>query len=136
MENESTIPAEATTPQVAETSVEATPAPIYATIDDFAKIEIRIGTILTVDYIEGADKLLRLTIDFGEAEPRQILSGIRKYYTPEELVGKQCPFVVNLAPRTMKGLTSYGMILAARTGDDKLALLHTNIPTDVGAHVG
>jgi methionyl-tRNA synthetase len=123
-------------PVVDTQAIEVATAPAYATIDDFAKIEIKIGTILTVDYIEGADKLLRLTIDFGEAEPRQILSGIRKYYTPEELVGKQCPFVVNLAPRTMKGLTSYGMILAARTGDDQLALLHPNIPTDVGAHVG
>ncbi|HXK37733.1 MAG TPA: methionine--tRNA ligase subunit beta [Candidatus Paceibacterota bacterium] len=132
-ENPSTSTEQGTAPQVA---LEVAPAPVYATIDDFAKIEIKIGTILTAEFIEGADKLLRLTIDFGEAEPRQILSGIRKYYTPEELVGKQCPFVVNLAPRTMKGLTSYGMILAARTGDDKLALLHPNIPTDVGAHVG
>lgn len=135
MENETPV---TTTPtgEAPAITAEVTPTPVYATIDDFAKIEIKIGTILTVDYIEGADKLLRLTIDFGEAEPRQILSGIRKYYTPEELIGKQCPFVVNLAPRTMKGLTSYGMILAARTGDDKLALLHPNIPTDVGAHVG
>lgn len=135
MENE--IPStQAQAPEAIVAELETTPAPVYASIDDFAKIEIKIGTILTVDYIDGADKLLKLTIDFGEAEPRQILSGIRKYYTPEELIGKQCPFVVNLAPRTMKGLTSYGMILAARTGDDKLALLHPNIPTDVGAHVG
>jgi methionyl-tRNA synthetase len=135
MENETPV---TTTPEGEAVVVaqETAPAPVYATIEDFAKIEIKIGTILTVDYIEGADKLLRLTIDFGEGEPRQILSGIRKYYTPEQLIGKQCPFVVNLAPRTMKGLTSYGMILAARTGDDQLALLHPNIPTDVGAHVG
>lgn len=136
MENEATTITPVITPEATPTKAEVAPAPIFATIDDFAKIEIKIGTILTVDYIEGADKLLRLTIDFGEGEPRQILSGIRKYYTPEELIGKQCPFVVNLAPRTMKGLTSYGMILAARTGDDKLALLHPNISTDVGAHVG
>lgn len=136
MENDSTTPPLSTSSEVSAQAPETVAAPVYATIDDFAKIEIKIGTILTVDYIEGADKLLRLTIDFGEEEPRQILSGIRKYYTPEELIGKQCPFVVNLAPRTMKGLTSYGMILAARTGDDKLALLHPNIPTDVGAHVG
>ena len=112
------------------------PEPTYATVDDFDKIDIQIGTIKTAEYIEGADKLLRLTVDFGEAEPRQILSGIRKYYTPEELIGKQCPFVTNLAPRTMKGLTSYGMILAARTGDDKLALLHPNIECDPGVHAG
>ncbi len=111
-------------------------APVYATIDDFSKIEIKIGTIKTAEYIEGSDKLLRLTVDFGESEPRQILSGIRKYYELDYLVGKQCPFVTNLAPRTMKGLTSYGMILAARTGDDELALLHPNIDTDAGAQIG
>ncbi len=122
-----------TTPEVQEEKI---PEPVYATIDDFAKIEIKIGTILTAEFIEGADKLLRLTVDFNEGEPRQILSGIRKYYTPEELIGKQCPFVTNLAPRTMKGLTSYGMILAARTGDDQLALLHPNIPCDPGVHAG
>ncbi len=136
MENEATTQAQPTSPEVAAPAAETPIQPVYATIDDFAKIEIRVGTILTVDFIEGADKLLRLTVDFGEKEPRQILSGIRMYYTPEQLIGKQCPFVVNLAPRTMKGLTSYGMILAARTGDDKLALFHPNIPTDVGAHVG
>ncbi len=132
MENEvsnNEVPA----PIVEETK---TPEPVFATIDDFAKIEIKIGTIKTVDFIDGSDKLLRLTVDFGEEEPRQILSGIKKYYTPEYLIGKQCPFVTNLAPRSMKGLVSYGMILAARTGDDELALLHPNISTDIGAHVG
>ncbi len=123
-----------TTPPVVE-EVKA-PEPVYATIDDFAKIEIKIGTIKTAEYIEGSDKLLRLTVDFGEAEPRQILSGIKKYYELDYLIGKQCPFVTNLAPRSMKGLVSYGMILAARTGDDELALLHPNIITDIGAHVG
>lgn len=133
MENETTTQAEA---PAATPVVEAVAAPVYATIDDFAKIEIKIGTILTAEFIEGADKLLKLTVDFGESEPRQILSGIRKYYAPETLVGKQCPFVTNLAPRTMKGLTSYGMILASRTGDDQLALFHPNIVADNGAHVG
>lgn len=110
--------------------------PVFATIDDFAKIEIKIGTIKTAEYIEGSDKLLRLTVDFGESEPRQILSGIRKYYELEQLIGKQCPFVTNLEPRKMKGLYSNGMILASRTGEDGLALLHPNIETDNGAIVG
>lgn len=135
MENEVTnIEPTSEAPVVAEEVKEE--KPVYATIDDFAKIEIKVGTILTAEFIEGADKLLRLTVDFGEAEPRQILSGIRMYYQPEELIGKQCPFVTNLAPRKMKGLESFGMILAARTGDDKLALFHPNIKTDNGAHVG
>jgi methionyl-tRNA synthetase len=119
-----------------EEIVEKKEEQVFATIDDFAKIEIKIGTILTAEYIEGSDKLLRLTVDFAEAEPRQILSGIRKYYEPETLIGKQCPFVINLEPRKMRGLYSNGMILAARTGEDGLALLHPNIVTDNGAHVG
>lgn len=95
-----------------------------ATVDDFHAIEMKVGTIKTAEYIEGADKLLKLTVDFGEAEPRQILSGIRQYYEPEQLVGKQCPFVTNLEPRTLRGLTSYGMILAVGVEGGGAVLLH------------
>ena len=84
-----------------------------ATIDEFHVIKIQIGTIKTAEYIEGADKLLKLSVDFGESTPMQILSGIREYYQPEDLIGRQCPFVTNLEPRTLRGLMSYGMILAA-----------------------
>ena len=92
--------------------------------DDFAKIEISVGTILSVEVVPDADKLLRLEVDFAEETPRQILSGIREYFEdPQVLVGRQCPFVTNLAPRTIRGLESNGMILAASTIDD-LALLH------------
>jgi methionyl-tRNA synthetase len=121
------------------------------TIDDFVKIEMKIGTILVAEYIEGADKLLRLEVDFGPAavstieftgtlnsgedaldapkeevpevrDIRQILSGIREYYEPEQLIGKQCPFVTNLAPRKMRGLESHGMILAVGM-ENSIALL-------------
>jgi methionyl-tRNA synthetase len=95
-----------------------------ATIDDFHKIEMKIGKILVAEYIEGADKLLRLEVDFGEEKPRQILSGIREYYAPEDLVGKHCPFVTNLEPRTLRGLESNGMILAVKTEDGGAVLLH------------
>jgi methionyl-tRNA synthetase len=95
-----------------------------ATIDEFHAIEMKVGTIKTAEYIEGADKLLRLTVDFGEAEPRQILSGIREYYQPEQLVGKQCPFVTNLPPRTLRGFTSSGMILAVGLAEGGAVLLH------------
>ena len=95
-----------------------------ATIDDFQAIEMKVGTILVAEYIEGADKLLRLEVDFGEEKPRQILSGIREYYQPEDLIGKRCPFVTNLAPRTLRGLESNGMILAVKTEDGGVALLH------------
>lgn len=81
--------------------------------DDFAKLEIVIGEILSAETIEGADKLLKLMVSVGEETPRQILSGIREFYPDEQvLVGKKCPFLINLAPRTIRGLESQGMILA------------------------
>ena len=95
-----------------------------ATVDDFHKIEMKIGTIMKAEFIEGADKLLRLEVDFGEGERRQILSGIREYYAPEELIGKQCPFVTNLEPRKLRGLESNGMILAVKTEEGGAVLLH------------
>lgn len=103
--------------------------------DDFAKLEIRIGTILTAEVVEGADKLLRLTVDIGEETPRQIVSGIREYFAdPSELVGKQCPFLTNLEPRTIRGLESQGMILAA-ANDEKFALLNPNVELPPGTAV-
>lgn len=94
-----------------------------ATIDDFHVIEMKVGKILSAEKVPDADKLLRLMVDFGEEAPRQILSGIAEYYTPESLVGKECPFVTNLEPRTLRGLVSYGMILAVGVGAG-VALLH------------
>ena len=81
--------------------------------DDFTKVEMKIGKILSVEVVPDADKLLRLMVDVGEPEPRQILSGIRMYFEdPQELVGKHVPFVTNLEPRTIRGLESNGMIIA------------------------
>lgn len=99
--------------------------------DDFAKLEIRIGTIKEVSVVEDADKLLKLLVDTGEPELRQIVSGIREYFDdPQELVGRQCPFLVNLEPRTIRGYESQGMILAANH-EDTLALLipHQELPS-------
>jgi methionyl-tRNA synthetase len=91
--------------------------------DDFAKLDIRIGTITSVEVVEGSDKLLRLIVDFG-SETRQIVSGIRMYFEDIQiLVGKQCPFLFNLESRTIRGVESQGMILAV--GDDNaFSLLH------------
>lgn len=112
--------------------------------DDFAKLEIRIGTILSVEVVEGADKLLKLMVDVGEikeeegsevASPRQIVSGIREYFEdPQILVGKQCPFLINLEPRVIRGLESQGMILAAST-EDSFALLHPHQTLKAGAKI-
>jgi methionyl-tRNA synthetase len=82
-------------------------------IDDFKKVEITVGEILSAEPIEGSDKLLKLKVNFG-TEERQVLSGIAKYFpNPQELVGKRVPFATNLAPRMMMGLESQAMILAA-----------------------
>lgn len=104
----------------------AEPEKTFATIDDFQKIEMRLGTVLSVDTIEGADKLYILKVDLGEENPRQILSGIREFVQPDALLGKQFPFVTNLAPRMLRGHESQGMILAGSFGDT-LALLNPTV---------
>ena len=107
-----------------------------ATIDEFHSIEMKIGTIKTAEYIEGADKLLKLTVDLGEPELRQILSGIRQYYEPEDLIGRQCPFVTNLSPRTLRGFVSNGMILAGGPGSSGIVLLHPDKEVPPGTILG
>ncbi len=95
-------------------------------IDDFKKVEIKIGEILSVEKVENADKLLKLSVGFGEEAPRQIVSGIAAYFPDISiLVGKKCAFVTNLEPRTIRGLESNGMILAVSTEDGKFSLLET-----------
>src|SRR3989344_4015859 len=84
--------------------------------DDFKKVEIRIGKIVAAGKIESSNKLLKLQVDFG-AEQRQILAGLAKFYTPEQLIGKLCPFAFNLAPKKVGELESQGMILCADSGD-------------------
>ena len=86
------------------------------TIDDFAKLDLRIIKVLEATRMEGSDKLLKLKVAVGNSEERQILSGIGKSYTPEELINKELVAIINLEPRMMMGEESQGMILA--TGDD------------------
>ncbi|HRY30855.1 MAG TPA: methionine--tRNA ligase subunit beta [Candidatus Paceibacterota bacterium] len=103
-------------------------------IDDFKKVEIKVGQIKSAEKVTGADKLLRLEVDFGD-HARQIVSGIAEYYpNPEDLVGKKCPFVTNLQPRVLRGLESNGMILAVldRT-NNKFSLLNIDDEISVGA---
>jgi methionyl-tRNA synthetase len=115
-----------------EHETQAAPAPAggeeektYITIDDFVKVELKVGEILEASKIEGADKLLKLKVDLGEGEPRQILAGIAMYYAPETLVGRKIAVVANLKPRKMRGLESQGMLLAASVGDDGKPVLAT-----------
>lgn len=99
-------------------------------IDDFKKIEIKIGHILSAEKIEDTDKLLKLSVDFGEEKPRQIVSGIAIYFPAvEDLVGKKCAFATNLEPRVIKNLESQGMILAV-SGENFFSLLEVseNVP--------
>jgi methionyl-tRNA synthetase len=85
----------------------------YITIEDFKKITAKIGKVLSAEAVADSDKLIRFELDFGEAQPRQILSGIREWYPePELLVGKMMLFVINLAPRKIRGLESNGMLMA------------------------
>lgn len=89
------------------------------TFDDFAKIDLRAGTIVSAEKVEKADKLLKLEIDLG-FETRTVVSGIAMHYTPEEIVGKEVTVVANLAPRKMRGIESKGMILMATDNNGKL----------------
>jgi len=90
--------------------------------DDFAKLELRVGTVKACEKVEKADKLLKLTIDLG-TDTRTIVSGIALHYKAEEMIGKQVVVVVNLASRKMKGIESQGMILTAEDKDGRLRLL-------------
>lgn len=126
--------------------------------EDFKKVEIRIGKILSAEKVEGSDKLLKLEVDFGLQETeiktmemaeekgteiakkelipikRQIIAGIAQFYTPEELIGKECPFAYNLAPRILKGLESQGMILCP-SGKNGPVLLHPDKEVSPGSGV-
>jgi len=103
----------------------------YITIEDFAKVEIKIGTILEVERVPETDRLLRCVVDVGESEPRVIVSGIVHLRDPESLVGKQVPYITNLKPRTIKGIESNGMLLAVGEGDT-FALLHPDVAVPPG----
>ena len=117
----------------AETAPTAIPAVVAApaavvpvsntiTIDDFAKVELRVGQVKVAEKVNGADKLLRLEVDLG-TEVRQIVAGIAKAYDPEKLIGRKVVIVANLAPRKLRGLESQGMIVAASLGDEGLPVL-------------
>ena len=110
----------------------------FITIDDFLKVELRVGEIKVAERIPKADKLLRFEIDLGEEKPRQILAGLAEYYEPETLVGRKVVVVANLKPRKMRGLESQGMICAASLEDGEgakpaLAAFIENV--DIGARL-
>lgn len=134
-------------PQTEQTST-ATPAPaapaepvpvpeepIFIGIEDFAKVELRVGVILEAERIPKADKLLRLQVDLG-TEKRQVLAGIALHYEPDALVGKSVVIVANLAPRTMRGYESQGMVLASTNQETgAVVLVSPSVPVPAGSEV-
>lgn len=102
--------------------------------EDFAKLDIRIATVVGAELVEGADKLLKLTLDVGEeVGERTVMAGIKAWYQPEDLLGRQVVFLANLEPRKLRGIFSQGMILAG--GDEEAILLQPEKPTEPGTAV-
>jgi len=117
----------------AEPAAASEPAKI--SIDDFLKVEMRVGMVLTAERVKGSDKLMHMTVDIGEPQPRTLVAGIAEAYSPSDLVNRKVVIVANLQPRKLKGITSNGMIVAASVEDGKpvLAGFHEDIP--VGARL-
>jgi methionyl-tRNA synthetase len=115
-----------TTASQAPITAGPTDASPQITIDDFARVELRVAQVLVAERIPKADKLLRLEVDLGPDFPRrQVLAGIAEWYTPEELIGRRIVVITNLAPRKMRGLESHGMLLAASNGEGGKPVLAT-----------
>jgi methionyl-tRNA synthetase len=104
------------------------------TIDQFNALEIKIGTVEHAERVPDSDKLLRLQVNVGEGSLRQILSGIAQYVGPEDLIGRQFPFITNLEPRVIRGLVSNGMLLCLGDGET-FALLGPNKTVLPGARI-
>jgi methionyl-tRNA synthetase len=102
--------------------------------EDFAKIDLRVGKILSAEKVEKADKLLKLTVDLG-FEQRTIVSGIAEHFKPEEIIGKQVTIVANLAPRKLRGIESKGMILMAENSEGKLQFVYPDSDFELGVIV-
>jgi len=100
------------------------------TFDDFAKLEIRIGTVVEVERVEGADRLLKVIVDLGD-EKRQVVAGFGHLHTPEDLLNKQVPVVVNIEKAMLRGVESNGIFVALN--DDKATLLVPETPVANGA---
>jgi len=103
--------------------------------EDFAKVDLRIGKIISAEPIEESEKLIKLQVDLGEDKPRQILAGIKKNYSADELVNKNIVVVANLEPRKLMGIESQGMLLAASTEGGEPVLLTSISEIDPGAKV-
>jgi methionyl-tRNA synthetase len=109
------------------------PAP-EITFDEFARLELKVGTVINAEPIKGADRLLKLTVDAGEDEPRTVVAGVAEHYGPDELKGKQVVIVANLKPVKLRGVKSQGMVLAA-VGEDRVIVVSPSAPVPPGSQV-
>ena len=103
------------------------------TFDDFKKIDMRIGKVLSAEKVEGTDKLMSITIDLG-TEKRQLVAGIADMYEPQSLIGKEIPVLINLEPRKIRGIESQGMILAVDVGG-KPVIMHPDREVPPGSTI-
>lgn len=123
------------TPEIVQnTEVNSNPLKSEIQYDDFAKLDLRVGTITAAEKVEGADKLLKLTVDLG-FEQRTVVSGIALHFAPEAVVGQQVTLLANLAPRKLRGILSQGMILMAENAEGKLIFLSPADLTNPGASI-
>ncbi len=112
-------------PMTHATEADAVGVASFIEIDDFAKVDLRVGQVLSAERIPKADKLLLLKVDLGEEQPRTILAGIAQYYEPEKLVGRKVVIVANLKPRKLRGYESQGMVVAASYGEEGRPVIAT-----------
>jgi methionyl-tRNA synthetase len=112
-------------PMTHATEADAVGVTNFIEIDDFAKVDLRVGEVVSAERVPKADKLLLLKIDLGEEQPRQVLAGIAQYYEPEKLIGRKVVVVANLKPRKLRGFESQGMVVAASYGEDGRPVLAT-----------
>lgn len=135
-ENVPEAPADVTEPAPEGNTVERLAEESFITIDDFLKVELRVGEVKAAERVPNADKLLRFEVDLGEETPRQILAGLAEWYEPEKLIGRKVVVVANLKPRKMRGLESQGMICAASLTEDDTPAIATFIEdVKVGARL-
>lgn len=131
---ESSVVSETTTAKAEEPIAVSSPVKPEIVFDDFAKIDLKVGKIVSAEKVEKADKLLKLSVDLG-FETRTIVSGIALHFAPEDIVGKQVTVVTNLAPRKMRGIESNGMILMAEDANGKLHFINPETDINPGAGV-
>ncbi len=107
----------------------------YITYEEFMKVDLRVGRVISAERVKGSKKLLRLVVDLGELGQRQIIAGLGKWYEPEYFVGKNIVVVANLQPKRIFGLESQGMLLAADVPGGVPVLLTTDKPVEPGARI-